>query len=217
MIPVYEDAHGKTLQDYPRPSVAVDTAVLTLDVDREQLLVLQVRRPDGSGWALPGTIVRERERLAAAVQRSLAVKADVHDLEPRQLHVFDEPDRDPRGWVMSVAHLAVVTPDPLATRFPDRTRLMPVGNPGRLPYRHGEIIDRAVEDLRARYSSLPDPDELLGRTFTMRELLLAHSAVAGEPLQRDTFRRAMRDLVVPANQEPVQRGRGRPAELFRRA
>ena len=60
----------RALTDYPRPSVAVDTAVLTYR-PAVGLLVLQVRRDPGPGWALPGTFLRERETLDHAVRRSL--------------------------------------------------------------------------------------------------------------------------------------------------
>lgn len=48
------DNRGKTLADYVRPSVAVDTAVLSVDPDKG-LVVLQVHRDTAVGWALPGT------------------------------------------------------------------------------------------------------------------------------------------------------------------
>jgi 8-oxo-dGTP diphosphatase len=177
--------------------------------------VLQVRRNDDSGWALPGTFLHPEERLADAVDRALREKAGVRGLRPRQLEVFDDPKRDDRGWVLSVAHLAVVPSDRLAERFPDRTRLMPTSNPGRLPYGHGSIVTRAVDDLRPRYAASPDPDDLLGPEFTLRRLRLAHEAVAGRPLQRDWFRRTMEPQLRPTGE--VETGvRGRPAELFRR-
>lgn len=213
-IPTSDDG-GTPLDYYPRPSVAVDTALLTLDPAGSALLVLQVRRNDDTGWALPGTFLHPGERLADAVDRSLRVKAGVDGLRPRQLHVFDDPGRDDRGWVLSVAHLAVVRPDRVVTRFAGRTRLVPTSRPGRLPHDHADIIARAVADLRPRYAADPDPDGLLGAEFTLRELRLAHEAVAGEPLQRDRFRR----LVEPhleATGDVVTGIRGRPAELFRR-
>jgi 8-oxo-dGTP diphosphatase len=213
-IPAHRDVHGKTLADYPRPSVAVDTALLTLE--GSALTVLQVRRNDDTGWALPGTFLLPDERLADAVDRSLRAKAGVRGVRPRQLHVFDDPDRDDRGWVLSVAHVAVVQADRLADRRPDRTRLVPTSRPGRLPYGHGGIIARAVEDLRFRYRDVPDPDGLLGAQFTLLELRLAHEAVAGEQLQRDWFRRTMEPRLQPTG-TVVAGGRGRPAELFRRA
>ncbi|WP_395307492.1 NUDIX domain-containing protein [Mycobacterium sp. AMU20-3851] len=210
----HRDNSGKSLTDYPRPSVAVDTAVLTLGSER-QLLVLQVPRPAVRGWALPGTFMRPGEILADAVNRSLAEKAGVRELRPRQLHVFDALDRDDRGWVLSVAHVAVVGPEILAERF-DATRLVPVTAPGRLVYDHREIIALAVDDVCARYAAAPDPDRLLGESFTLRDLRLVHEAIVGQELQRDTFRRAM-EPHLESTGERVAAGRGRPAELFRRA
>ena len=115
----YRDSSGARLADYPQPSVAVDTAVLTLaprahparGAPPHRLSVLLVRRPegvDGPQWALPGTFLHQGERLADAVTRSLAQKAGVTGGHPAQLAVFDDPHRDERGWVLSVAHLAVI-------------------------------------------------------------------------------------------------------------
>jgi len=210
----WRDSHGRTLADFVRPSVAVDTAVLSLD-HNVGLMVLQVRRPTGRGWALPGTFLHEGEKLADAVDRSLRDKANICGLQPRQLHVFDDPHRDERGWVLSVAHVDVVRLERLADRFAETTRLMPASAPGRLTYDHASIIDRAVDHLRSRYHSEPDPDRLLADEFTLRQLRLAHEAVAGVPLQRDAFRRAMEPQLV-ATGTTVTEGRGRPAELFRR-
>lgn len=210
----YKDSSEHTLADYPRPSVAVDTAVLTLDRDFG-LVVLEVRRTTGKGWALPGTLLHEGERLADAVDRSLRVKANVRGLHPRQLHVLDDPYRDDRGWVLSVAHIDVVHADQLASRFGATTRLVPVRSPGRLPYDHASIIAQAVENIRSRYTGDPDPDGLLRDEFTLRELRLAHEAVAGRALQRDWFRRTMEPQLV-ATGKTTTGTRGRPAELFRR-
>src|SRR5215469_6518494 len=105
----YRDSSGRTLADYPRPSVAVDTALLTVLPGEKHLSVLQVQRPEPPGWALPGTFLREGERLIDAVRRSLQDKAGVEGMSPRQLQVFDDPHRDSRGWVLSVAHVDVVT------------------------------------------------------------------------------------------------------------
>src|SRR3712207_2513910 len=102
---VYTDSSGKALTDYPRPSLAVDTAVLTVPDGERCLGVLLVRRDgaaDSDAWALPGTFLHDRETLAEAVHRSLRDKVGLPaDVVPQQLHVFDRPDRDDRGWVLS--------------------------------------------------------------------------------------------------------------------
>ena len=211
---VYRDGSGRRLVDYPRPSVAVDTALLTLEPGAEALSVLQVKRDHERGWALPGTFLHEGERLLDAVLRSLREKAGVQGLQPRQLRVFDDPARDDRGWVLSVAHETVV-PAPLLEARSPATRLRPVDAPGQMPYGHDRIIALAVADARRRYAELPDPDGLLPETFTVLELRRVHTAVAGHALQKDTFRRAM-DPHLLGTGEMTSGTRGRPAELFRR-
>ncbi len=174
-------------------------------------------RPDG-GWALPGTFLHPGEVLADAVQRALHGKAGIYGLEPRQLQVFDGLGRDSRGWVLSVAHVCVIPVERLAGRFPDRrTTLAPVEEPGDLIYDHPKMIGLALEDLRARYKDKPDPDHLLGDTFTLRQLRFLHGAVAGEPIgpeALDTFRRRMQKHLESTEEFDGGDGRGRPAMLF---
>jgi 8-oxo-dGTP diphosphatase len=210
----YRDSGAASLTDYPRPSVAVDTAVLTLaprtnparGAPPHRLSVLLVRRPEGVGgaqWALPGTFLHQGEHLADAVSRSLAQKAGVNGGHPAQLAVFDDPDRDERGWVLSVAHLAVIPYAALEDALlgdPGRVRLAPVSRLVPLPYDHKAIVAAAVRRLRQRYADRPDPERLLSTRFTFRELRDVHEAIAGTTLkheavagslQKDTFRRAM--------------------------
>jgi ADP-ribose pyrophosphatase YjhB (NUDIX family) len=215
----YRDSAGKTLADYPRPSVAVDAALLTVVPGEDCLSVLQVHRADGAGgdpagWGLPGTFLHEGERLLDAVQRCLREKAGVEGTRPRQLHVFDKPDRDDRGWVLSVAHMDVVRPERLDGRIDVQTRIVPADDPGVLPYDHTEIIRRAVATVRASYELAPDPERLIPGPFTILELRLLHEAVVGRKFQRDTFRRLMEPQLTGTGKMTTG-ARGRPAELFR--
>jgi 8-oxo-dGTP diphosphatase len=216
----YRDPAGKTLADYPRPSVAVDAALLTVVPGQECLSVLQVQRaegPDGNppaGWGLPGTFLHEDELLLDAVQRCLREKAGVDGTRPRQLHVFDKPDRDDRGWVLSVAHMDVVRPELLSGRIKEKTRIVPADDLGILPYDHTEIIRQAVQTVRVSYQLAPDPERLLAEPFTILQLRLMHEAVVGRPFQRDTFRRLMEPQLVGTGRTTAG-ARGRPAELFR--
>ena len=216
----YRDSAGRTLADYPRPSVAVDAALLTVLPGQDWLSVLQVQRTEGAvgvpaaGWGLPGTFLHEGELLLDAVQRSLREKAGVEGTRPRQLHVFDKPDRDDRGWVLSVAHMDVVRPERLDGRIADKTRIVAADDLGVLPYDHTEIITRAVTTVRASYELSPDPEGLLTEPFTILQLRLAHEAVVGRKFQRDTFRRLMEPQLAGTGKTTAG-ARGRPAELFR--
>ena len=250
--------------EFPRPSVAVDVAVLTVVPDPEPWLGLLVHRRAGDAyrgrWDIPGGFVQARETLAQAVLRLLQEKSDVRGLQPAQLHVFDDPDRDERGWVMTVAHMDAV-PHPrliAAMTRRDDVRIVPVreadgklhaelpGGVRALPWDHDEIVAMAVGRLRARYAERPDPDGLLvgseaaaawpmgdgmqadalldvateGRgdgdtesAFTLTELRRVHEAIAGRPLQRDTFRRTVEPFL--RRTERTSGGRvGRPGWLY---
>ncbi|MFC5931262.1 NUDIX domain-containing protein [Cryobacterium melibiosiphilum] len=204
---MYRDSAEKLLTDYPRPSLAVDTAVLT--VTGGALCVALVQNRDG--WRLPGTFVHERETLADAVLRSLRDKAHIEGLRPRQLHVFDAPGRDTRGWVISVAHLVVVPAASVA-----HVQMRPVTEAHGLVFDHDKIVELAARTLRAQYRVAPDPESLLGPQFTLLDLLRLHSAIAGEPLGKDTFRRHMRSHLLET--DAYQQGLvGKPAKLFRHA
>lgn len=219
-----------TLKDFPRPSVAVDVAVCTV-VDGRLCMVLWRRTGPTAHheWALPGSFVREREQLGDAVERTLRDKCGIAGLAPTQLAVMDDPNRDNRGWVLSVAHLDVVTADALGARRDDaQVRLAPVleersprgssllalpDNQARLPFDHDIIVGLALETLRDRYAERPDPTGLLGDRFTILRLRNLHEAVAGAPLQKDTFRRAMLPHLTETGD--VEQGIvGRPAQLF---
>lgn len=210
-IELPRDQYGKTLLDYPRPSLAVDTALLTVH-DAGLCVLLVPHQGAGPEWALPGTFVHPGERLVDAVNRSLAVKAGVTGRAPQQLHVFDEPGRDERGWVMSVAHVDVA-PGELLRGGEARFMLAEVGSVPRLPYDHAAIVDFAVAKVKGQYSERPDPGQLLSGPFTLKELRDLHEAVLDVRLQRDTFRRAMEPWLV-ATGEMSDGGKGRPAALF---
>ncbi|MGI9125746.1 MAG: NUDIX hydrolase [Mycobacterium sp.] len=202
-----------------RTIVAVDAALLTVDLDRRQLLVVEMEREDTGKWALPGTFLKDRETLSGAVSRCLEDKLGVRGVRPQQLEVFDDPDRDERARVISVAHVAVIGPEHLESLGSGlyRTRVMPVDRPGELVWDHSRMVRLAKEHVRSRYEVEPDPDRLLGPRFTLSDLQLVHEAVAGDEFSRFAFRRAMKERIEATGDFNDNTGtRGRPAELFRR-
>ncbi|GAA2199967.1 NUDIX hydrolase [Sinomonas flava] len=236
---VWCDEHGKRLEDYPRPSVAVDTAVLTVEdnelkvllvplvqgsestvVERSEAAVVERSEAESKPkLALPGTFLHEGETLADAVLRSLRDKAGVSGRRPRQLRVFDNPARDPRGWVLSVAHVDLVPVAVLGESLAhDGVRLASADDASvldGLPYEQGEIVAAAVQSVRKEYEAEPDPGALLDEPFTLAQLRRLHTAVLGEEPMRDTFRRSMEPRLKPTG-AMTGGGRGRPSRTWRR-
>jgi 8-oxo-dGTP diphosphatase len=235
----HRDSSDNELTSYPRPSLAVDTAVLIVGEGPGKLDVLLHRRlgkHHGNEWALPGTFLhenetptgeREGETLADAVLRSLKDKVGLVGTEPQQLHVFDRPGRDTRGWVLSVAHVVLLlrsaVDDVLAAR-PDDVRLRAADAATGLPFDHDDIVRLAVRHVRREHALRPDPFGLLADSFTLKRLHQLHEAVAPSPgpgevrPSFDTFRRYMVDNgLVERTGETWQPPAGRPAHLYRRS
>lgn len=135
--------------------------------------------------------------------------------------MFDDPQRDTRGHVVSVAHADLLPQRTLTPQGPwvlapvDRGRAKVPGR-GQLLYDHQAIIGAAVGWAQERYGRWPDPSRLLPEPFTLRELRVVHEAVLGVRLQKDTFRRAMVDRLVEAP-ERSSGTPGRPAAKYRHA
>jgi 8-oxo-dGTP diphosphatase len=217
-----------SLSSFPAPHLAVDVAVMSIVEGSLSVLLVQ-RTGDKSGeWALPGRFVRERERLSETVAVALDTKCGLDSellagRSPRQLHLFDDPARDDRGWVMSAAHL-VALPYSLLSEFlttRDDLRCVPVAEiladtaPAlSLPYGQCEIVSFAVTEMRRLYSQFPDPEGLLvDAAFTLAELHAVHVGVLGVGWQIDTFRRRMLPQLEDLNEMTIGRP-GRPASLY---
>ncbi|WP_068166749.1 NUDIX hydrolase [Rhodococcus phenolicus] len=206
-----QDHPDRAFTAYDRPSVAVDVAVLTYLDGELRVLVVDHRL---GGRALPGTFLHRGERLADAAERALRDKARITGLKFRQLRMFDDPGRDERGWVISMAHTAAV---PVTELPPDAT--LPAVDSGvvddELAFDHADMVRLAVDDLRARYAAQADPDRLLGDEFTVLDLRRLYEVVFDRSLQKDSFRRHVVDALDTTGRLSHP-GQGRPAELFRR-
>ena len=225
----WRDVNGKALRDFPQPSMAVDVAVLTVPeplTDSSQVHVLLHRRGDGfaaGSWALPGTLLRKRERLTAAAARALKMKAGIAGVEPVQLEIFDDPDRDARGWVMTVAMAALVPYGPLAASVnqSDEVTLVPMDEglamlpdrQRRLPFDHERVVALAAKWAAREYAVGSDPFGLLQPPFTLTQLRQLHQAIEGRQWQKDVFRRRVEGTVEEFGGRAVVTT-GRPAALL---
>jgi 8-oxo-dGTP diphosphatase len=92
-----------------RPALTVDVVALSATVSASVLLVQRAHDPFAGAWALPGGFVEERERIKDAAAREFEEETGLAPGELRLVGVYDEPDRDPRGWVISLAYAASVS------------------------------------------------------------------------------------------------------------
>lgn len=205
------------MQDFPTPIVTVDAVILTLEEDRLKVMLgRREREPFGGTLALPGGYVHidEDASVAEATVRILRQKCGVDGVYLEQLETFSGPDRDPRGWSISVAHLALVARD----RLPEASETLRFHDVEVLPelaFDHTRIIAAALRRLRGKgaYSTLPAT--FLGETFTLTEMQRAYEVVLGERLNLSAFRRKVMDLGLVEETGTKDPRTARPAALYR--
>ena len=179
--------------EYARPSLAAD--VVALAFDGSQLLVLLIRRarpPFEGQWALPGGFVEPTEGAAQAAARELLEETGIRAAQLEQLVTLSQPGRDPRGWVVSVVHLAML---PFAEAVPaagddaSAAEWVPLRAAQSLAFDHGEALALALQRIAARAERFPFGAELLPERFTLRELQTLHETLLGSRLDKRNFRK----------------------------
>ena len=203
--------------------LAVDVVAFAMHAGELQvLLVERGALPHARSWALPGGFVLAGEELDAAALRELRVKTSV-ELEPRlleQFYTFGAVERDPRGRVVSVAHMAVL---PHGTvRVSGGGTALGAGwfaahLPPPLAFDHGLILASATGRLQRRLEYALLALEFLPETFTLPELQGVYEAVLNRRLDKRNFRKRLLSQGVLTTSGERRSGVGRPAQLYRRA
>ena len=204
---------------FPRPSLAVDVALVTAHEARLKVLMLQREaQPFRGRWSLPGGFVALDESLDDAARRVLRDKGGLDGVYLEQLYTFGAPDRDPRTRVISVAYFALVdharlvaavesssdrSAEPIAVAsldvpWPDE---VPPAGAGPIALRrddgealpiafdHADVLAVLVQRLRGKLDYAALGFQLLPDRFTLRQLQDVHEVVLARPLNKDSFRR----------------------------
>jgi 8-oxo-dGTP diphosphatase len=199
--------------------VAVDLVIFTIRDGALHALLIQRAAPPFEGrWALPGGFILHGESLEDAALRELGEETGVRNVYLEQLYSFGDPDRDPRGRVISVAYYALVAADraPLsAGSDASDARWWPVAKHPPLAFDHRRILEYALERLRNKLEYTTVGFQLLPPKFTLTQLQLVYEAILGRALDKRNFRRKMELLgILKPLQEWAREGRSRPAQLF---
>lgn len=217
------------MSKYPAQAVAADLAIFT--IRNERLAVLLIQRgghPEKGKWALPGGFVNVTESVDEAASRELQEETGMalDDTYLEQLKTYASPGRDPRGYVVSVAYVALVpkAENPSAGDDASDARFFAVDDvlaDFDLAFNHREIIQDGLERVRAKLEYAPiAPKFLDDETFTIPELLRVYEIVWGVKFKHPSnFRRKVqsaKDFLVPVGKKgsPQFEG-GRTSDLYR--
>lgn len=198
--------------EFERPGLTIDCVIFGLDLDEETLKVMLIQRdvaPYEGVWAIPGGFVRPGETLMQAATRELEEETGIKDVFLEQLYTFGDPDRDPRGWIVSVAYYALVSPDKhdiRATADAREAQWFPVTSLPRLAFDHDEIFAKALERIRGKLTYAPLGFELLPQKFTIKQLQKVYEIVLGRTLDNRNFRKKIFAMDVLRELGEMQKG-----------
>jgi 8-oxo-dGTP diphosphatase len=134
---------------YEVPTLATDAVLV------EQGRVLLVRRgrdPFAGQWALPGGFVEVGETVETACRRELAEETGIAAEPVELVGVYSDPERDPRGHVVSTPFLVEPTPaaedlEPTGGDDAAEAGWSPVDDPPAMAFDHDRILADARDVL----------------------------------------------------------------------
>lgn len=97
-----------TPKKYPQPSLTADICVFRRNGEGTQLLLVQRGgHPYLGCWATPGGFANPNETADQCATRELAEETGAQGLDLEPLRLYSTPGRDPRGWTVSYAFVAL--------------------------------------------------------------------------------------------------------------
>jgi 8-oxo-dGTP diphosphatase len=178
------------------------------------LLVRRAEPPDQGAWNLPGGFMNRDERPEETAQRKLTEKTGVGAVYLEQLRTYGDPDRDPRGWIPTVAYLALIDAAVLRGDA-SQARWWPVDALPEIAMDHARIIRDGVERLRGKLWWSNISVGLLPERFTMPQARRVFEAISGLAYEPSNFRRELeRSGLVRATGQLAKGAPGRPAALY---
>jgi 8-oxo-dGTP diphosphatase len=190
--------------------------------ESNKLKILLIRRalePFKGDWALPGGFVDMDEDLQSAALRELEEETGVRDVFIEQLYTFGQPERDPRGRVVSVAYYALVNLEehPVhASSDADHVEWFELGQLPQLAFDHDRIVEVAIKRIRAKVRYQPIGFELLPEQFTLSQVQKLYETILGvEQLNKRNFRKRILDMGILQEAGKQEGVAHRPAVLYR--
>lgn len=210
----------------PPVLLTVDLVILTLrGGELHVLLVQRGEEPFQGELALPGGFLQDSgEAILTAAYRELREETTLESarLHLEQLAVYGDPGRDPRGRVVSVAHLAIAPglPEPVAGTDAADASWVPaeavLTGQAKLAFDHQRIVVDGIERARTKLEHSALATAFCDELFAITDLQQVYEAVWGVQLDPRNFYRkvqAAKDFIRPTGARR-KTATGRPARLF---
>jgi hypothetical protein len=182
---------------YPKFHVAVDCIIFGFDAG--QLKVLLQKRPfepRQGEWSLMGGFVKRDEDVDEAAKRVLFQLTGLHDIYMQQVGAFGSVNRDSGDRVVSVAYFALVEVSDVNDELTHQNSAYweSINEMPPLLFDHRDMVERALNCLRALLHSQPVGFRLLPPLFTLSQLQQLYEAILGKQLDKRNFRKRINEM-----------------------
>ena len=200
--------------------LTVDAVVFTIQQTELKVLLIKRKKPPFKGmYAIPGGFVRDSEETHDAVLRELSEETGVSDIFLHFFNTYASVGRDPRGRVVSMGYLALISSDKLhleASTDAEEARWFRYDSLPKLAFDHDDVIRDALKHLRFEIQATNIAAQLLPREFSLTELQTLYETILGIELDKRNFRKRLRNLdILEATPHMRREGAHRPARLYR--
>jgi 8-oxo-dGTP diphosphatase len=184
------------------------------------LLIKRKYKPFKESWAIPGGFVLENESLEQAVKRELAEETGITVNYLEQLYSFGEPNRDPRQRIISIAYFALVKSTLFqqlkASTDADEAQWFSINQLPPLAFDHKQILQVAIERIRAKVRYQPIGFELLDKKFPFADLEKLYTALLDRAIDRRNFTKKILSLglLEDTGELSASTSAGRPSKIY---
>lgn len=197
--------------------LAIDVVLFTI-LDKElQVLLMHIHRPPYfvNRLGVPGGLIHPDETAEEAAQRHLSEKAGFSGVSLEQIGTFSRINRDPRGRVVSIAFLGLVSDAQSTSSATHDVLWQRVDVLPQLAYDHNEIVERTRAFLREKISHTGAVSALLSSPFTFSDLQHVYETILGYTLDKRNFRKKITILGLLKRTGKKRAGAAhRPAALY---
>lgn len=203
------DSSGNYCYKYPRPSVTTDCVIFGFDGNEVKVLLIErANEPFGGYWAFPGGFLDMDESAEDCAKRELKEETGLDNVFIEQLYTFTNPNRDPRGRVVTIVYYALIKQgDYVVTAGDDaaQAQWFSLNEIPPLAFDHDNILEVAINRIKGKIRYQPIGFELLDEKFTIPELQHLYEAILGVQLDRRNFSRKIMatGLLIPLEEKKI--------------
>jgi 8-oxo-dGTP diphosphatase len=217
--------------------ISEQTELFKPPIKKLKLLLIQRAMKNAEGkpnieagkWALPGGFIGANETAIEAAHRELEEETGVSGVHMKHFGVYDTPGRDPRGWIISNAHYAIVPEQQLTKRRAaddasevelfDQEELSQL----ELAFDHHKIIDDALWFIKKDMALTTLAKNFLPDEFVLSELQGVLLTVLDDPAIKSDASFFRKAPTLPFLEKVVANGKVKksnqysktPAQLYR--